>query len=503
MTTPQASIASSTRGHLFSWPILAWLAGLCVLVSGGSMLGDPDSYWHVSVGQWIIEHRSVPQADYFSHSVPGVPWISHEWLSEVFFAALYRLAGWNGLVIATALCFSATLAVMTRFLLRYLQPVHALTLVALAAGMMKIHLLARPHMLVAPLLAAFVAELVRAGESGRRPGWWLLPLITLWANLHGSFTLALALIVAFGVEAAWCAPRSQYLAVARQWGSFLLFGVAAALITPHLWEGFAFTAQILNQSVMHGMVIEWRSATFENISPFEIWLIFLLAAGLGGKIRLPFIRLLLLLGLVHLSLHHQRYIAVLGIIFPFVIAQGFRESWYRTAKLGKDIGFLDRAFLRLAEPSGRNGLVLAAALSLAAIAGGEVGKDLSPPSSITPSAALQALLARQAHPIIFNDYAYGGYLIHAHQQVFIDGRADMYGDKFLEAYQDAIRLKSAPSLTDLLDRYKITATLLDTKFPANALLAKLPAWEKIYVDEQSVVFVRRTPMETGKPEVGS
>ena len=77
-----------------------------------AVLGDGDTFSHLATGEWIIAHGAAPRADPFSHSMPGAPWIAHEWLSEVLLALAFRLGGWSGVVLMTgAAAASAALIV--------------------------------------------------------------------------------------------------------------------------------------------------------------------------------------------------------------------------------------------------------------------------------------------------------------------------------------------------------------------------------------------------------
>jgi hypothetical protein len=71
---------------------------------------DPDTPWHITVGEWILAHRAVPATDTFSFTALGRPWVAHEWLSEVILALAYRAAGWTGLMILTAALAGVTVA---------------------------------------------------------------------------------------------------------------------------------------------------------------------------------------------------------------------------------------------------------------------------------------------------------------------------------------------------------------------------------------------------------
>src|SRR5208282_443409 len=131
------------------------------------------------------------------------------WLAETVFAPLYDRFGWNGPVLATALSFAAALAFLTRALLRYLEPVHALAGMATAWGMALPHLLARPHVLTLPVLVIWFAGLAAARAQNRAPPLYLALLMTLWANLHGGYVLGLLFAALFAGEALVTAPSQR------------------------------------------------------------------------------------------------------------------------------------------------------------------------------------------------------------------------------------------------------------------------------------------------------
>src|SRR5258706_466820 len=114
------------------------------LVAGRAVIGDPDAYWHIATGRWIIAHGAVPHADLFSHTMSGAAWVAHEWLAEIVMAAIYDGLGWHGLAAMTGLFGGIALALFARAMLRSFEPVHALMAVAGAWLMLLPHWLARP-----------------------------------------------------------------------------------------------------------------------------------------------------------------------------------------------------------------------------------------------------------------------------------------------------------------------------------------------------------------------
>src|SRR5258706_2759317 len=68
---------------------------------------DPDLWWHLRTGQWIMEAGHIPHSDSFSFTRAGSPWVSHEWLSEVTFYAIWKFAGAAGLIVFSSLLTTA------------------------------------------------------------------------------------------------------------------------------------------------------------------------------------------------------------------------------------------------------------------------------------------------------------------------------------------------------------------------------------------------------------
>ena len=56
------------------------------------LLADPDTYSHIALGRWILEHHAVPFVDPFSQTMRGEHWVAFEWLSEIAYASAHSLA---------------------------------------------------------------------------------------------------------------------------------------------------------------------------------------------------------------------------------------------------------------------------------------------------------------------------------------------------------------------------------------------------------------------------
>jgi hypothetical protein len=483
---------------LLSWPHIVVLLSLLMLGHGNTLLSDPDTYWHIAAGRWIVANGRVPHTDPFSHSMAGAPWTAHEWLSEVVMALVFQAGGWPALAVLTVICWALALAILTRFLLSRLEPVHALLFTALAVAMTATHLLVRPHSLVMPILVLWTATIVDQSERHTGPPWWLIGIMVLWANLHGSFTLGLALAAAIGFEATVTADKGRRIAAAKQWGLFIALCVAAAMLNPAGWRALWFTVEVMRMDVALSIITEWQSPQIRLGHPLELWFLVVLVAAFTGRLRLPWVRLVLLLALIHLALKHGRNIATLGWVSPILIATALARGWYASRRPAADVDRLDQWFRALAGPSRLAGSLMVAGVSAAVLVIAAQRATIQPVAGHTPDAALEA--ARRAGVIntpVFNAYVFGGYLIYRGIPVYIDGRADMYGDEFMRRLRDVWTPKTSDVLLHHLDEYRIGWTLLDTGSHDAVLLDVLPGWRRIHADNVAVVHVRSPAVKTG------
>lgn len=454
-----------------------------VLAKGEGVLNDPDVYSHIAVGRWIVAHWAVPHQDPFSHSMPGAPWVDHEWLSDVAMGWLYDHFGWIGLVVATGLSFALAMALLLRALLRYLDPAWALVGVVTAWGMCFPHLLARPHVFALPLLAAWVAALVAARCENRSPPLLLILIIVLWANLHGSYMFGLVLAVLFAGEAMFDAPDwTAALRALRDWGAFGALALSAALVTPNGISGFLLPLHLAGMNFTMSWVNEWQSPNFQEPQPIEAWLLLATLAALFLGLRLPITRIAMLLVLIHMALAHRRHGEILGIAAPLLVAPAFNPQ----------LPHPDRIFscVRSAPPViPQSAMTLALVLaSCSAIFATLISVPIAHDSNrFAPKAALAEVAANQVEGPVFNDYNFGGYLIFVGIAPFVDGRADMYGDDFLRRFTDN------RELAHVLAQYAITWTLLRPQDPHVIVLDHLRGWHRLYTDDNAVVHVRERP----------
>jgi hypothetical protein len=487
--SPDMSVSRSSWS--LSLPLLVGLAVFVALanVNGLPLLADPDSHWHIAVGRWILDNGAVPTVDTYSYTFTGQPWIAKEWGSQVLLALAYEAGGWGGVVVLAAAAFAVTSALLLRLLLQHLRPLPALMFTAAAFVMMTSHFLARPFVFAFPFMLWWVSGLIAAVEEKRAPKPILLLAMLFWANLHGGFTMGLLLGGAFGLEALvngadWAERKRIFVA----WAKFGVAAVLVACITPYGPRSILVTFEIFGLGDALSLIDEWKSPDFQTQPLTELMLLVGLYLILARGVKLPIMRTLIVVGLMHMFLSHVRNAELLAMIGPLAIAPVLARDWpaMRRDPEGRML------FGSLAGPASLR--AVGAGLTLAVVYAALLVRfaGIRPPEATMPSAAAEYVLANGIKGHVLNHYGYGGYLISLGIPTFIDGRGELYGGEFIKKYVDAIHLRGSDPqvLQKTLDTYSIDWTMLLKEQPANKLLATLPGWHKAYSDDKTTIFVR-------------
>ena len=436
-----------------------------VLGSSRAIFNDGDVSWHIATGEWILDHHAIPHTDPFSFTAAGKPWVPIEWLAEVVYASAYRLIGYAGVA---ALVTAALIAVHAIVYLTASHRIRAALLPIVAMDFVLIPMLsARPHVLTWPLLALWTWLMLRAREQGRAPPLIAALLMAIWSNLHGGFVFGLAIAGAFGLEALVAsADKARAL---RQW---LIFGAAcvvAVFINGNGVEG-VFHPLRFTQLQMLPLIEEWRPST-PSTAPFAFGVLAITLALIAWKRpRLPWVRWLLLAGLLGLALLQVRHQAMLAIVAAMLLPEGFarREGQPNL-------------------PSRSLWIILGGAALIVAV---RAVVPLRPPENEANPWHLIAQVPPQlrSQPVL-NGYSMGGPLILSGIRPYVDGRGDMYGDALVVDY--ARIAEGDPEAFDAaVRRWNIRWAILPKESKLIPLLERSPDWKLLRRDGVGAIYVR-------------
>lgn len=476
---------------------------------------DPDLGWHLRTGQWIASHGTVPRTNPFSFTRDGAPWVAHEWLTELGMDALAGLSSpqwpFAGLILAFATLTAGAFWISLRTILaRHPGEYYvAGTFAALAALTAIPSYGVRPQILTLLLfsLTLWWLERVQQEQPSR---WWLGAFavgIWSWANLHAGFAAGLALVglTALGTlldGLSGATPLAEARPRVIRLTGALVAGVAAVVVNPNGVRLYSYPLETLASPAMAALIREWASPNFhrEVYWPFAALLLLTLTLLALSPRRARPSELLTLAAFLLAALYSARHVPLFALVVAPILAS-------------QSIALLDEASLRWPRlrsltadapnapvPISGNFPLLAAALlalmlAFAALQVSHVLASQAQEEARTyPAAAVAWLRANPAPPHLFNDYNWGGYLLWNlpdTYRVAQDGRADLYGDAWLEQYADLVTTGRDASAR-LLAIGAQTALIPPDGPLAQALRSDAAHWDLRYQDRQAAVFVART-----------
>jgi hypothetical protein len=456
---------------------------------------DADMWWHLRTGD-VIVNEGIPEQDLFSFTVPGNEWITHEWLSEVIMWLTYQAGGLTSLMLLFAGLVAAA------YLLIYWRcdgkPYLAAFVVLLAALASAPLWGVRPQVfnMLFTAMFVFLVEGYKDEKIGRRT-LLLIPVFTIiWANLHSGYLLGIVLLVSY------VAGESLQLRFGRRDARGLDKGKirTLALITaasfllavinpsgPRLWIYPFFT---LGSGAMQAYIQEWQSPNF-HVSifwPFAIMLGIGLTSLILSKRRLALTDVLLFIGTGTAGLISVRHIPIFAIVTSPIIARYLLASLEGTQLYPVLSGKLTTRM------TGRlrvlNWLVLLAALIVAIT--WVSNKVLENDGAVVEHFPVEAVDYLERSGLGdqkgYNSYNWGGYLIWRGIPVFVDGRADVYGDEFLHYYRRTFDLTS--SWQEPLDDFEVDYVLIESSNSLATLLTVSDQWRRAYDDDVATIYLR-------------
>lgn len=319
--TEGAGADSMCTMRILLWIALSILIGsyICIPVS------DPDLWWHIVVGRWIIAHKSVPYVDYWNMFAAGHPWRAYSWSHEIIYALVDRFYGEQGLAIAQMI-FAIVMVVTYQYLFGKVARNHCVGAVlgAYTAIACFAHFSLRPQTFVWML---FLAALVVADDIVEKPinrGRMLVLTVVgmLWANSHLTAILGLVGIGLWALAGNQQKPdwRKAILAC----GSFFL----GTLITPYLGGEWITFFSKSGHTFQFSSIDEFKPAHILQFSSGFVVLQVCLLTILSFQTRrlLSFGRCLLCVGMLLAGMTAVKFLPFAVISLNMALAIVWRES---------------------------------------------------------------------------------------------------------------------------------------------------------------------------------
>ncbi len=505
-------------GGLLLWTFLS----LCYPVF------DTDFWWHLKTGEWILEHQAIPQVDLYTFTEIGTTWIDLHWGFQLLLTTLFRVGGFNLVILVKAAVITAAIVVAWFAGGRNLPAWQKTAIWVLPVICISGRGYERPEMLSLLFLGLWLYVARHVEEWPRLI--WFLPLVTvIWVNCHALFVLGLIVggcyvadcLVRDLARGRWglARPARGPSADAIIWAGALV--AVACLVNPYFQDGALFPLTLyrkftIDQDFYSKNIGEfrrpidfllqfgWRGAGSPYfIAEVAIW--FLGAASFAWlfvrKRRWSVMRLLLFAGFSHLAWEATRNTNIFALVSGFVASENLREG------LGLD-GPQVEAQTDLHRALHRAWATAAVLVSLiAAVVSGvwnEIG-DQNKPFGLGEARhwfihdaarfAGQSGFPRRA--FVANNGQAAVYIYHnaPERLVFMDGRLEVCSRNTFEIFNRILAAmeRADPGWTEIFKTNggELPVVILDSRIVRSQINGMLltPGWRLVFADRTAAVFL--------------
>ncbi len=464
-----------TKKHYILFGIFFCLCFSLLLIMPVS--GD-DYWWHIKIGEWIVNNKAVPKTGLFSWYglENNLSWFAHEWLAEIFIYQFASLFGGNlGGIIYLLICILLLGTLLYCFNYKdYLKNL-GFSCIWMVIGFLSVGTVctARPHMMT---LSFFCILIYVCEKMKKQPDWkwyFLFPILTIiWANYHGgssNITYIIPIMYFITNSFTFHFGRIKSRKIEKSYRYLILAGIniVSLFLNPRTYELLLYPYSYTEEHAKY--ILEWKSPSFTN-GGFAIFLIiFICCVFFITKKCIEFsdwalVGTFMLLTLKSIRFDVWLFIATTMVIYKYIAEIRDKSTYsflcYEFAILG--IGFL----LYTGYSISVGDTYVQRGVSEEAI---EIIKERNPKH-------------------LMNYYDYGSYLIYEEIPVFIDGRADMYTGYNFKQAAEGIYFDKEYLPEDMLKEFDFDMYLLPNTCYLSYWLEE-NGYENLYEDEKMVILI--------------
>ena len=513
------TVSQELRGLLQRRPIqLLVLLGLLSSVAYRAMLVkfcvlDLDIWWHIKVGDWIIDHHAFPHTGILSRTAADRPWAAYSWGYELLLSRAYAWSDRISLGLVGVGMFGTLLTVAVAYavywMIRRLSGNFwvACILATVSCWAFLFSMMPRPVFLSMILFAVTLTLLLESKRPGCANVLYWLPLVFLvWANCHIQFVYGIVVVglftgvnllqqlgARFGIIPDFAQPSAL---PARKLLLIFAACLLATCVGPYSYHLYAIVFSYASSKFPYTYIREFQALNFRF---FIHYLELLLAAAafftLGRQKRVDFFKLALLTVASVVAFRTMRDSWFLCIAAAACIADSWSEEIGAEQVRAKEAHGEEAARQRLETLPEKVGLAAALPVILFLIAGNTRFNTRGLDDAMSSFFPVKAVNFLRQHPQpgpLYNSFDWGGFLTWymPDYPVAIDGRTDLYGDELDTLFFDSGR--GADSYINDPYLNEAGVVLLQKDKPLAAILSADQRFQRIYEDRLAVVFVRRS-----------
>lgn len=501
--------------------ILYAIAFILVFYSLPNVIYDTDYMWHIKLGEYIYENKTIPTTNIFGY-FDTLKFFSHEWLFDLVMYLFYNIADDNGVLVFVFLNVIFMIYMLDKILnLRVKNHIFNGFVLFITLGYMTPFIVARPQIFSYNLILYLIYLLINNFENLSKKFINLIIIVVLIVNAHaGSYPIVFAIIgiyilgqfidkvlsydknkkFSFDLEfniINWNKyVYDKYLKNAIQYVKkpiiLTLLLIPFLLINPYTFDIYLYPFQVMANNNAMEFISEWQPTNFVDENRYLlIYIVFALSSFAYEKKYKCFTDWLFVVIFIILGATHIRHLSLL-----FLILAIFSSSYiYSILKLiyDKFINLIP-TFIYESLENKLNFLInfisyitmLTVLLSLVLTVSNLNVAKYYPYEILNYIKENDIDLERN---IMLNDYNIGGYLIRNDIKVFIDGRADVYSksvnkkEEILGLYRE---ITQGLNWKYNFDKYNIRYVLMDKSRPLVKIITNNSSFEVLKEDKNFI-----------------
>lgn len=454
--------------------VAATLAG-ALLVSGlVRPIRDPDVWWHLLYGRMILATGALPSTDAFSFTATGHPIVLQQWGGQVALHLLEAGFGLRGLLIWRAIMLVAFYGLVAWMLVR--EGGHRLSTWAI---IMLVAISGIGNWTTRMNLFSFVlfVTLLLIALDERRSSLWVMPIMVVWANVHGMFLVGIGLLVVLAVgqilQSSVVGPPRP---VSSRYWLMAGLGAVSTFLNPYGWRLHAYTLDLIG--TVSAAVPEWGSPDFHDPVALVFLALVLVTFGcmaVDTNVPPPVADLVLAASFTVFGLLASRNMTLAAVVLGLVATKHLRSAG--------DLLATERDRAELASPLSRFvDMTLIAIIGIVTTVAVWIGFPRS--GDVEHVAAdgfpIEAIESLPSDTRLFTRETWAGialYLRWPHVLVAYDTRFDFYGPDALDRYRRT--LSAQPGALRSLEDQCLTHVLIDERAPLDGALRQDGAWGRV------------------------
>ena len=457
-----------------------------IMTSGG--INANDFFWHVKIGEWIVNNKNIPTWGLFSWSATekGLYWTSHEWLGEIMLYYISKLG--NRGIYFLCLCNGIILISFLIWMNKdYLKKNILFTGIYILFFPMVLYMfnIPRPQLFSSVFFMVTLAILYLYMRRDTKL-IYCLPVITfLWGNIHGGMATLAYISMGSFLLYSWrnfSFGRVSFKVIERKrWIKLLIISmisVATICLNPNGIKTITFVFSHMNDAHSMALITEWAAPDLKKLN----CLICAIPIGVCGislvscQRNIRAVDLLMYLAMAFLFLRSARF------AYYFMISMGFYYFLYMPE-------FAEYSIItRSLRKCWGQMTVLLLVLSCFMLWANYDTETKITDKTLTDE-AVQAITELQASRP-YNYYDLGGELIYRGFDVFIDGRADMYQGEILDDYYTLTNsLNDYDEVNKIMQKYQFDAFYCLPNEPLNMYMQMTGMYREYYKDDGIRIWV--------------